>query len=388
MRLSSYKDQTNIFEVISRATSRTEPFHSRYIAALFQNSALLIAKFLQHIEDPLRCSTDGAYEVDEEFQLNKSGCYIDIIVGWPNLNRDQAQKVIGIEVKTADKSSTKGQLKKYWKQMKEHFGLNESQMHLIYLVPFDEKSLKNAGLDKTHKTHAMEEYNSFVREFPLKCDAINWLDFASIQESCLEDFEEKHTLIQHIRYGRNIIGNPEELTRVMDNKDLVGFFGSDAVRRFYDFLKNNALEPDQTEEVLSFNLSELKDYSLLIEALLILIKAQENPEEPQAENSDSNKRPKPINKIADGIPQSLIKGCSEEKAQLIELIERYMSEGTHQSFFESLFEEIAELKYVWLKGKSNLGLRVRHPDHPSSGVSVCTLKPDKVEIYKKRISKK
>ena len=127
----------NIFDIISQVNARSEPVHSRYLAAVLKESAEGDGQFLRAFwnravalpnDSPAWASPPTALDVCPEDQLRDAR--IDIVIHAP-----AARLIVGIEIKTSDLSVEYGQLNAYLELLREKYAGYDIRM--VYLTPFN-----------------------------------------------------------------------------------------------------------------------------------------------------------------------------------------------------------------------------------------------------------
>jgi len=341
----------NPFYVIRRCTSRTEPFHSRFLASLISQSPDLLASTLKECNwNPV---SPEKYQCAEEYDFNRSGNQIDVLIGWPNLVKPE--HLLGIEVKTSDHSTSSGQLQKYWDLMEDQFGSTPDR-HLLYLVPYTEDCVKAVCSESKFIPHAVVEYKSFTNEEPEgseRCTIMGWKRMCELEMNAIDSFEQDLavTLKQQVEYLRDRVCSDDEIRRKSQNRGLDEFFkpGSDITNKLKRFIAEKQIPHKGNDKKLTFSLDDPKFYKDLIEALKLLIC-----------NIVKDEGSKP-----------------EDRSKAVR--ESFLNQSS-KLFYEKLFDIVSKSHHLYLEGRSNLGLRSTHPNHKSSGVSICTLYPNKVEI--------
>ncbi len=321
----------NVFETIRKAQpTRTEPFHSQFIAdALAQSleagqDRSLFDEVWRLIAPTKWCIPDNA-RVEAEVVVDSGR--VDVCV-----RDDSRRRIVGIEVKTEDASAEYGQLEKY------RFGLEKRYqgwgVAIAYLTPFNRERAK----DKADSLHAVRVFNEFSQEIP-NARHVSWIDVADI---CWDDNELWR---QHQAYVREYISSYEKLSkRTLRSRGFDHFFGEAQADEFWDALHILGIEPDTngaTIEIARFN-----DCPLFAEKLVCAFET--------------------LIRHGNGISRHLKR---DDK----------FSEGARRRFLESpyrgvhlaLFDLSHRIPYVWVKGKSNYGIRVAHRTYPS-GVSLVT----------------
>ena len=319
----------NIFETIGRVTSSIERFHSQYLVealteslhndrALFDGVWRLVTPGWDLPED----SED--VEVSSEKALDNGR--IDILIR----SSSPCDRVIGIEVKTVEDSTEQGQLSRYLSGLKSRF--KDSEVQLAYLTPFN----IDKGGDDASSLPSVREFKRLKKDCP-GARHVSWLQIADV-ESDGDDLWK-----QHKAYVRTHISSEGLRKRgVAQDRELAVFFGKEEAERFWQLIRT--LEPRREPNRAYIDLSErscLDDVAkTLVEALEILIKIGHAERREQSDSFSYELRRKFLN-------------C------------RY------RVVHEALFDLAERYDWVWIKGTSDYGVRIRHGDY-RSGVSLVT----------------
>jgi len=315
----------NIFQTISQVTKRIEPFHSQFFAnALnesFEDDQELFREFWSLIMDQRTSKLLPANLKIESEKSVESG-RIDVTI-----YDAEAGLIVGIEVKTTEASSTKGQLLRYQRDLEAKYP--ETEVRMAYLTPFNE------SFSPDRATRSIREFQSLLCE-RRNTRHLSWLQIADIAWKGGGDLWK-----QHQSYIRDVIC----IERPSNKRQLDKLFDAQSVTDFWKELEIAA--PAQDGGIIDF--SEVVDQERLVHAFGILVEASE------PDNSRSYG-----NKITD---QLRTKYLSSEYGQI------------HAGLFD-----LTQTRWAWVAGTQRYGLRVPHDDHKSSGVSLCTVYTDKIEI--------
>lgn len=313
----------NIFETIGRTTSRTEPFHSRFLADALRESMGGDRRLFDAV---WRLTVPDGWQVPQEAKVCAElpagdGRRIDIAIKCAS----PASRIVGIEVKTTDSSATAGQLERY------HGGLTEKhrdyQVAIAYLTPFNRQ---RAG-DKADALPTIREFDEFRK---IRTDArhVSWLDIADIP------WDGNELWRQHQAYVRSTIASDGKLHRsTMRDRALDEFFGGDCVDAFWQELSQLGIEPASGRDTVIDLTERAEDADRLARAFEILVTE------------------------GDGVARGAVR-----KNNLGEdLRGRYLESPVHRA----LFGLSDRHSHVWLQGKQDYGLRVAHERY-TGGVSL------------------
>ena len=312
----------NIFETIGRTTSRTEPFHSRFLADALRESMGGDRRLFDAV---WRLTVPDGWQVPQEAKVCAElpagdGRRIDIAIKCAS----PASRIVGIEVKTTDSSATAGQLEKYYDGLsKEHGG----QIAIAYLTPFNRQ---RAG-DKADALPTVREFDEFRK---IRSDArhISWLDIAAIPWDGNELWQ------QHQLYVYQHIAAQERLRRsATRDRSLDEFFGGDCVDNFWQELSQLGIEPASGGDTAIDLADHVEDADRLARAFEILVTE------------------------GDGVAHGAVRKDNFGE----DLRERYLESPVHRAVF-GLSDRHS---HVWLQGKQDYGLRVAH-DRYTGGVSL------------------
>ena len=324
----------NIFETIECVTSRTEPFHSRFLADALEeslkNGRRTLFERVWALVAPSGWDIPESPEILREVSLPTGS--IDIVIR----TGGQSEQIVGIEVKTNEESTTKGQLKRYRIGLKTKY--RDAELAIAYLTPFNEERAKQkAGLNAAKSLPTVREFKEFSKAFPCS-KHVSWLDVADI---CWDDM----LWGQHREYVRKHISS-SALLKEQRNRTLDHFLDKRPVQRFRKGLANLQIEVGDLSEDINIDLKEFADdlpsfTKGLVKVMDTLIReggrVSRNPRTPK-EDAFKNRH------------KYLQSSLSEVHEALFRLVDRY--------------------DYVWLEGEGDYAVRIAHDDHRSNGVSL------------------
>jgi len=315
----------NIFQTIGQTTRRIEPFHSQFFADVlkesFEGDQELFRGFWSLVMD--RPSSDPLpTKVKIEAEKFVGSGRVDITI-----YDEAAGLIIGIEVKTTEASSTKGQLSRYQRDLESM--CRDTDVRMVYLTPF------NKSFSPDRATRSIREFQSLLDERP-NTRHLSWLQIADIDWSAGGDLWS-----QHRSYIRDVIC----VDRPSNKRQLDKLFDAQSVMEFWKEL--DVAVPTHDGGLIEF--SEVIDQERLVHAFGILVDASE------PDNSRSYR-----NKISDQLRTEYL---GSEYSQI------------HAGLFD-----LTQTRWAWVDGKQQYGLRVPHIAHKSSGVSLCTVYAEKIVI--------
>lgn len=311
----------NIFETIGRTTSRTEPFHSRFLAeALCESMGGDRGLF----DAVWRLTAPDGWEVPEAASVcaeKKAGeGRIDVFVK----SEFPERRIVGIEVKTTDSSATAGQLKNYHEGLTDEHG---GQVAIAYLTPFN----RQRAADKADALPTVREFDEF-RKICTDARHVSWLDIADIPWDGNELWQ------QHQAYVRSTIACDKKLRRsATRDRSLDEFFGGDCVDAFWQELSELGIEPASGGDTVIDLAERAQDADRLARAFEILVVE------------------------GDGVARGAVRKDNFGE----DLRGRYLESPVHRA----LFGLSDRHSHVWLAGQQDYGLRVAHARH-TSGVSL------------------
>ena len=333
----------NIFETIESVTNRIEHFHSQFLAdalteslksdrSLFDSVWALIA--------PDQWPTPSTVKLETEKDIGEGR--VDICI----ITEDQPGRVVGVEVKTVDDSTTQDQLSRYYVGLQNTFPGKSIQ--LAYLTPF------NADLagDKAQNLPTVKEFKRFKTAHSDAQDAkhVSWMQVASIQSEGNALWE------QHQDYVRRKISSEENLRDgVEQNRSIVDFFGQQAGNAFLSRL--DELHPSRDGDRLTIALARLgepeKAAPIIVSAVEALL------------GSDAVESRERHDDLADDTRQKFL-------------------DSEYGSIHRSLFELSSRFSNVWIQGKGDYGLRIAHRNHRSGVSALRSDGTDRLLVYLKR----
>lgn len=350
-------EPTNVFEVIKNVTNRIEPFHSEFLATCLSVDKTFREDFLHAFlpetlsKQLIESSEESALDIRSEYRLG-SDQFIDVVIF-----DDTHKQIIGIEVKTTDTSVTFGQLLAYNNALKEDEERPNYSVYMIYLTPYNEKSIPDNILGDERKLMASEKEFKEFNDKSKDAIHINWkevVDLYPTQGSNAALYQ------QHKAYVNAVISNDAKLMvklkAMTRNRELAKFIGGDTVTDLETLMGEvnfSELESKYTFSLVADKHNNYRNLKDLVDILCASEKLNQSPRNAKANEVDAA------------------------------LMANY-AQSEHKIFFEYLFEKVNKAPYLWLEGKGNLGLRAVHSDYPSSGVSLLTISPDAIEIVRKR----
>lgn len=319
----------NIFESIAKVTSRYEPFHSQFFGDVLSDSLkgdrCLFEEFWR-LAAPDGWGVPLAADVKTEMDLGIGYGRIDICI---SDSFSHPSRILGIEVKTTDSSTTEGQLDRYRKGLREFFCKKDPEIALAYLTPFNRQ---HAG-EFAPSLPTVAEFDNYSKRH---ADArhVSWLDIADIAWDYGNQLWQQHRI-----FVRSTISSFEKLKeRSERDRSFNEFFGDAAADAFWNRMKELGFEssPGKGADVA---LSDLTDIHAFVRAFEILINEGE------------------------GVP----KGLHNTRPDQFSVRAPYLSSG-FRAVHKALFD-LSKHKAVWIQGKKNYGVRVAHSSH-ASGVSL------------------
>ena len=323
----------NIFETIECVTSRTEPFHSRFLADALEESLKndrMLFEAVWALVAPSGWDTPNSPEILREVNLSTGS--IDIVIR----TGSQSGRIVGIEVKTNEESTTKGQLKRYRIGLKDKY--READLAIAYLTPFNEERAKQkAGLDIAKSLPTVREFKDFSKAFPCS-KHVSWLDVADV---CWDNMLWE----QHREYVRKHISS-SELLKEQRNRTLDNFFDKRPVQRFRKGRSNLQIEVGDLSEDINIDLKEFGD--------------------------ELPSFTKGLVKVIDTLIREggrVSRNLRIPKEDAFKNRHEYL-QSSFSEVHEALFRLADRYDYVWLEGKGDYAVRIAHDDHRSSGVSL------------------
>ena len=341
--------ELNIFSTIRDVTSRTEPFHSRFLANALCSS---LSGDRSLFEGFWKLAEPGDWPVPQEAAVCAErdvggGRKIDLTI------TDCRQGlVLGIEVKTERASATSGQLEAYASGLVESLGKRHDwKVAIAFLTPFNrERAVKVAeelpAARSREEAVAMAErlatvrlYARFAQNTPYAAQHVSWLDVADLP------WDGRDIWRQHQAYVRNSISSEDELKNALaaaGNRTFEDFFGADAAGEFWGAFSE--LDIDSEGAGADIDLRDCKaDPEAFTRAFHVLME--------QGEGISRNSRSR-----SDQFPEALR--------------ERFLDSRWY-AFHEGLFELSIRYPWVWISGTNDYGVRVAHKLY-AGGVSLVT----------------
>ena len=314
----------NIFETIARVTRRIEPFHSTYLGDALRESLAGDSRLFAGIWT-LATGGDPDWPVPRDAEVRTEDVLgkkrIDVVI-----HDVSGKRVLGIEVKTRDASAEQGQLHNYLQRLGKKYP-NES-IRLVYLTPFNQERAGKAAA----KLRTIAVFSQFAAQHP-QSRHLSWLDIAELDWHGGEVWQQHRAYVhQHISPLTKLEVPPR------GGREFGSFFREDenVVAEFWEALvEAGAHAIDDIVELTSD-----VDAQGFIDAFRILI---ESP----SLDAGANK--------ADDYQQT-------ERARF--------RDSEYGEVHAGLFRLAEEYSHVWVSGKRDFGLRVAHPRHRSTGVSL------------------
>ena len=315
----------NVFNSIRKATHRTEPFHSQFLAdALIASTQSDQSLFdaVWRLAAPEGWNVPDSPDVHTEHHTG-DGRRIDICIVD---DTGPKKRVLGIEVKTSSASAQSNQLETY------HQGLTErhpgAHIAIAYLTPFNRQ---RAG-DAASRLRTIREFERFERKFE-HARHVSWLDVAEIE------WDGRDIWRQHQSYVRDVISSQRKLKRdALGNHSFDELLGAEPAGQFWEALAEMDIFPDETGAEIDLTNLDL-DASLFARAFEILILE------------------------GDGVAKS-VKSDHFGDAQRQPFIR-----SPHREFHEAMFDLSRRFENVWVKGEKDYAIRVAHRRY-RSGVSL------------------
>ena len=333
----------NIFETIGKVTTRLERFHSQYLADALKESLQCDRRLFNGVWDLVTPADWDLPELSKDVKVSTEvdldGGRIDILIH----SSAPHDRVVGIEVKTAEDSTEQGQLTRYLSGLEGKFP--GSQIQVAYLTPFNRKE----GGDDARPLPSVIEFKRLQKDCA-GARHVSWLEIADI------NWNRDDLWKQHGAYVREHISSNElRKSGVAQDRDLALLFGPAAAESFWERLCTLEIVHDGNRaHIYLREQSNLDDVAkILIGALEILI---------------SSKR-----------------AVRWEHGNIFRnKLRRKFLTSDYRVVHEALFELGRRYDWVWIEGKNDYGVRTRHRDH-SSGVSLVTSNgPDRLFFVRVR----
>ena len=266
---------------------------------------------------------------------------IDIVIR----SNDQRNRIVGIEVKTVEESTKKGQLARYLGGLKAKYP--KAVIAMAYLTPFNKKRVEQLREGEAVKpSPAVREFKEFSKTFTRSRHA-SWLDVAAIP------WDGNALWEQHRKYVCNHISAPKELHR---NRALDVFFGPEPAQTFMDALEQLEVQVDGLGADIDIELKNYKDrLPWLAEGLVKALHTL-------------------VNK-GDGVSRNL---RSPKKDTF----------RKHGQYCESPFSEVHKALFgladrnanVWVRGTKNYGVVVAHKTYKGGVSLIRSMEDSKLRI--------
>jgi len=312
----------NIFEIIGHERPQAEPIHSRFLAEALQESVNsdggLFDRFWEKAA-PSDWAVPATAKVCANDRLYTYGA-IDFTI----LPTD-TDRVLGVEVKTVERSTKAGQLSQYRKGLEAKYPSRELAM--CYLTPFSRvraEQFRGSTTGEWLPPQSVREYENFTAEFS-RCTHLSWLDVAEIDWNGGELWE------QHCDYVRNHISSPSSLNTTQELQRFSSFFEEHVADRFFEALSTEAGEPDG----FIYDLANVEDPAAFASVFRILI------------DSDA-----------------VTQGNKKTDRFDVKVRQRYL-DGPQADVHREIFALAKRYNSVWLDGLGSYGLRVTLRKKPS-----------------------
>ncbi len=322
----------NIFETMWKESSKIEPYHSGFLASVLANkrAQMFLAEFIKLAVDEsesipseelkkLLNFEEEIPKIESEFVIDNGR--VDVVLHFPSQHT-----VIAVEIKTTDKSTTSGQLEKYYNGLVSLKKLKNQKIYTVYLTPFNTKNLKEIP---EKRIHALTEFDKF-KKTGHPCVHINWQQVAFLYKF-VECRETQVLLAQHKHFIDSVICNRDLFSSILMNRELADFVGDSTFQLFDSFIRGNNIVKNDSDDhkYWSFSLDINADkYHEILRALELLVDG-------------------------DGIKKS-----TRRKPQVTEqLLDGFKQQAEHSAFFRELFLMLEEKPYVYMKGITDIGIR-------------------------------
>ena len=333
----------NIFEVIKKTTSRTEPFHSEFLGEALRvsasgNRSLFDAVWRlsapEHWEIPRNPRIETEEKAEKDKKDTTGGQRIDI-----SIHDNEHRRLLGIEVKTTKASAKKGQLEGYLDGLSDKYEYDkkdEDRIAITYLTPFNRKRAGDAA-DSLPTVEIFEKFQDIHKN----ARHISWLDIADIP------WDGNELWRQHQAYVYQEISNYEKLEKFMArDRSFDRFFSSHAIDDFSNRFPQAEYNDAETSRTVDLE-EHLDDFLGFVGAFEFLIEDKES--------------------VATG---------ANKQNRVPEALTEHFLRSKYGPIHRAIFELAHRYDYVWLAGKKDYGLRVAHKDH-SGGVSLVRSKGER-----------
>ena len=325
----------NIFNVIRSVSSRVEPYHSAFLAAMLRSS---LAADRRLFDAFWRMATPGWQRTGDDVAIHREEV---VVTGRVDLTLIEGEnRILGVEVKTRETSTTAGQLARYREGLEAKYA--GWDLAIAYLTPFN---AHRAG-DRASEFPSVREFRRFAATFP-RARHLSWLDLADV------DWHGGELWEQHRCHVRSQIASPQQKAKWSVGgrlRDLSHFFGPKAAEEFDDRLDATVGDLDG----YALDLTRVQDPAALADAFRVLIE------------SDAVRGARGRHDTFDDASR-----------------ERFLTAAA-ASLHQALFTLAVEYPNVWIEGSVDYGLRVAHPEH-RGGVSLVTSRGvDRLEVGRPR----
>ena len=331
----------NIFESIGRATRRTEPFHSQFLADALTDS---IEGDRSLFEAVWRMTTPNGWEVPEQVGIVAEDVVergrIDISIK----SDEPVCRVLGIEVKTTDSSTTEGQLERYLKGLEEKYRGRGYEVAIAYLTPFN----RERAADRAQALPTVKEFDDFCKVHPT-ARHVSWLDIAEIPWNGNELWRQHQEYVdRHISSQKKL-----DITTTRD-RSLDHFFGGECVDAFWEELGDIGKASADGGAVIELA-DRAPDFADRLAKSLRILATDGEGVALNAKRSD---------KFSDDLRRQFL-------------------ESPHCKVHEALFA-LSRHCHVWVQGERDYGVRVAHERHPGGVSLVRSVDPDCLKIVGQR----
>ena len=316
----------DIFRTIETATrQRMERIHSQFLGDALRDSIEGDRSLFDGVWGlcaPEAWETPRDAEILNELRLN-GGQRIDLAI------RDSdSDRVLGIEVKTAERSAEAGQLECYLQGLLANTK-NVEDIAIAYLTPFNRERAERAIGDRAGLLRTVRFFDEFAVGFE-QARHVSWLDVADIE------WDGRAIWQQHTSYVQERMACDKDL-KVRDKRTraLSDFFGGEAAEEFW-----NELDPIMGKEINGRVSIDLESIAKQGEAAV-------------EEAVERLKRALTILIEADDSVAHLSRLDSFDEL----LRERFLKSAC-RAFHEMLFGLAVRFEPVWVHGKKEYGLRV------------------------------
>ncbi len=239
----------NAFESENRGVL-PEMFHSEFLGAALRTSLNGDRSLFEAVWDRCApcgwgCPGDAKVETEHGWE---GGRRIDILIRDP-----KDGFVIGIEVKTQDKSVEKKQLEAYRRKLCEEYG--EDKVAIVFLTPFNQKHADSVSQGAVEMLHAVEEFNEFSQGLK-QTRHLSWLDVAEIDWPGGGDLWREHR--KHVT--KTMASKKKLKNLVLRSRSFANFFGQQAAKEFWSALED-ALRTSDSRDVKGGKVIELSEFN-------------------------------------------------------------------------------------------------------------------------------